>query len=294
VETLTTPAASLAPQRPVARVLVVDDDQAIRRLARRILEGRGYQVLTAPDGDAALCATELAMVQPGTAVHLVLTDIDMPGNDGYALGRQLALTWPNLPVVYMSGTTHGFGRRARLVAWEHFIEKPFSADRLLLAIDLALDPAPQRPETSGHESKEIMSLALESISHATEAARTAVAYLDEEERWALLQEWLEKETAGKSAKRSLKLEALRSIVCPRVSDREWSNIVREHRPGRWADELRVSNALAILDAGRAGQSLGMDDRIPAPGRGDPDPALRVRSGHAFSLLASTFQESRAL
>jgi CheY-like chemotaxis protein len=277
VETLTAPAASLAPQRPVARILVVDDDEAMRRLARRILEGRGYEVLTAADGAAALRATGLAMVQPGSAVHLVLTDIDMPGSDGYALGRQLAVTWPDLPVVYMSGTTHGLGRRARLVASEHFIEKPFSADRLLLTIDLVLSPAPRRPERSGHESKEIMSLALQSISHATETARAAVAYLGEEERWALLQEWLEKETAGKrkAARRSLKLEALRSIVCPRVRDREWDSIVRDHRPGRWADELRVANALAILDAGRAGQSLGIDDRLPAQVRGDPDPALRV-------------------
>jgi CheY-like chemotaxis protein len=277
VETFTGAAAYLAPQQTAQRILVVADDEVMRRLARRILEDRGYEILTAPDGDAALCATELAMVQPGTAIHLVLTDIDMPGADGYALGRQLAVTWPDLPIVYMSGTTHGLARRTRLVASGHFVEKPFSANRLLRTIDLVLSPAPRRPERSGHESKAIMSLELESISHATQAARRAVAYLGEEERWALLQDWLEKETAGKrkAAKRSLKLEALRSIVCPRVSDREWANIVREHRSGRWADELRVANALAILDAGRAGQSLGIDDRLSAPVRGDPDPALRV-------------------
>jgi two-component system, cell cycle response regulator CpdR len=89
------------------------------------------------------------MSQPASAVHLVLTDIDMPGSDGYTLGRQLALTWPALPVIYMSGTTHGLARRARLVPTEHFIEKPFSASDLLRKIDLLLSPrAPVHLEPS--------------------------------------------------------------------------------------------------------------------------------------------------
>ena len=90
----------------------------------------------------------------------------------------------------------------------------------------------------------------ETFSGATDAARAAVAYLGEEERWALLQEWLERETAGQreTGRRSLRLEALRSMVCPRVKDREWDRVVRQHRPVRWADDLRVANANAILDA----------------------------------------------
>jgi hypothetical protein len=84
-------------------------------------------------------------------------------------------------------------------------------------------------------------------AEATEAVRAAVEYLDEEERWLLLQRWLEKETAGmsKAANRSLRLEALRSIVCPRVGDREWDDIVREHRTVLWSNELRRANALAL-------------------------------------------------
>ena len=81
---------------------------------------------------------------------------------------------------------------------------------------------------------------------AARAARAAVADLDEDARWALLQKWLEQESAGlrEAGKRSLRLEALRSIVCPRVSDREWNRVVREHWPVRWADQLRLANALA--------------------------------------------------
>lgn len=141
MDTLTSPAASLAQLHLGSRILIVDDDEVIRRLAQRILRARGYEVLTASNGAAALCATRSAMVQPGSAVHLVLTDIDMPGSDGYALGRQLAVTWPALPVIYMSGTTHGLARRARLVDSEHFIEKPFSAGDLLLKIDRVLSSA---------------------------------------------------------------------------------------------------------------------------------------------------------
>lgn len=91
-------------------------------------------------------------------------------------------------------------------------------------------------------------LSRETIAKATEAARAAVAYLGEEARWALLQKWLEEEPAGqrKAGRRSLELEVLRSIVSPRVRDREWDAVVREHRPMRWADELRRANALACL------------------------------------------------
>jgi hypothetical protein len=91
-----------------------------------------------------------------------------------------------------------------------------------------------------------------------EAVRAAVEYLDEEERWVLLQRWLQKETAGRgeAAKRSLRLEALRSIVCPRVGDREWDRILREHRTVQWAGELRLANAFAILS--------GCDRSQPVP------------------------------
>jgi CheY-like chemotaxis protein len=153
VTTRTAPAASRALPHPLARILIVDDNEAVRRLARRILEGGGYEVVTASDGAAALCATRASMVQPGSAVDLVLTDIDMPGGNGYALGRQLALTWPALPVIYMSGTTHGLAGRARLVPSDHFIEKPFSADQLRLTIDLVLATLGQ-PAANGVEKKE--------------------------------------------------------------------------------------------------------------------------------------------
>jgi hypothetical protein len=91
-----------------------------------------------------------------------------------------------------------------------------------------------------------MTLTRETIAKARQSARAAVAHLGEEERWALLQKWLLNEPAGQrnAGRRSLRLEALRSIVCPRVNDREWDKVVREHEPGRWVEELREANAFA--------------------------------------------------
>ncbi len=85
---------------------------------------------------------------------------------------------------------------------------------------------------------------LETSSEAREATRAAVAYLDEKERWALLQRWLAKQAPGRreATRCSSRLEALRGMVCPRVNDLEWNTIVRDHRPERWADELRLVNA----------------------------------------------------
>ena len=143
-----------APSRPdtLARILVVDDQEGMRWLARRILEDCGCEVLTVSDGAAALGALQFAMLQPGSAIDLVLTDIDMPGGDGYALGRELAARWPALPVVYMSAGARSPGRRAQLAPSEPFLEKPFSADRLLMTIHLVLQGgAHRRQARTGYE-----------------------------------------------------------------------------------------------------------------------------------------------
>jgi hypothetical protein len=88
----------------------------------------------------------------------------------------------------------------------------------------------------------------ETTPNAIVGVRAAVAYLDDEARWALLQKWLEQESAAQrsAGRRSLKVEALRSILCPHVKDREWNDIVRNHWPVRWTDQLRLANAVACV------------------------------------------------
>jgi DNA-binding NtrC family response regulator len=128
---------------PLIRILVVDDDHGIRRLMRRILEKEGYLVVSACDAATALHTASAAMSDPHLVIHLVLTDIDMPGDDGAELGNQLAARWPILPVIYMSGNTHGLRGRHLVSEHAHFIEKPFPAKSLLSKVGVVLNLAAQ-------------------------------------------------------------------------------------------------------------------------------------------------------
>src|SRR5205814_9836932 len=80
-------------------VLVVDDNEALRGIVREVLESAGYVVLEALDGASAL---EKAASHPGS-VHLLLTDLVLPGIDGVALAQRLRVAGPGVRVLYMSG-----------------------------------------------------------------------------------------------------------------------------------------------------------------------------------------------
>src|SRR3954451_20850448 len=77
-------------------VLVVDDEEAVRRLACRMLTWSGYQALEARHGREALATIE----GHGGPIHLVLTDIKMPGMSGRDLGRAVEQRWPDKRVLY--------------------------------------------------------------------------------------------------------------------------------------------------------------------------------------------------
>ena len=89
------------PERPPGgyTVLVVDDEEAVRRLACRMLTWTGYQALEARHGREALATIE----EHAGPIHLVLTDIKMPGMNGRELGRHVEPRWPGKPILYMSG-----------------------------------------------------------------------------------------------------------------------------------------------------------------------------------------------
>ena len=80
-------------------ILVVDDESQVRSLARDILQGAGYRVLEAEDGEQAL---RLAEQHPG-AIHVLLTDIMMPGINGKELADRLAANRPDTKMIFMSG-----------------------------------------------------------------------------------------------------------------------------------------------------------------------------------------------
>lgn len=107
-------------------VLVVDDEEAVRRLACRMLTWTGYQAMEATHGREAIATIE----QHAGGIHLVLTDIKMPGMNGRELGRQVEQRWPGKPILYMSGFASEVFQGGLLEPGAPFLAKPFTQEDL--------------------------------------------------------------------------------------------------------------------------------------------------------------------
>jgi DNA-binding NtrC family response regulator len=124
----------MADERHVT-VLVVEDDDTVRRLATRVLERGGFSVLAAATGDEALKACREA--RGGIAV--VLADVGLPDLRGPELGRLIRDVEPSARIVFMSGhSPDDLADVARLVN-ARFLAKPFDPDQLLKAVDDAME-----------------------------------------------------------------------------------------------------------------------------------------------------------
>ena len=118
------PAVAPASGRRV--VLLVDDEDAVRRLAERALTRRGWTVLAADQADAAL-----AMVNAESAeISAVISDVVMPGMDGPALVRALRQTRPWLPAILVSGYAEEVLRRELVSSGVAFLAKPYALREL--------------------------------------------------------------------------------------------------------------------------------------------------------------------
>jgi two-component system nitrogen regulation response regulator NtrX len=128
----------------VTRILVVDDEEGIRRSLEGILGDEGFATTSARDGEAAL-----ESIQTDGPPDLVLLDIAMPGRDGVAILVELSRRWPDLPVVMMSGhgTIETAVRTTRHGAYD-FVEKPLSIDKLLLTLEHALEESRLKRENA--------------------------------------------------------------------------------------------------------------------------------------------------
>ncbi len=116
-------------------ILVVEDEAALLAVARKILEGAGYQVLAAHGAEEAL-ATSASFAG---RIHLLLTDVVMPGRGGMALALALAAARPALEVLYMSGYSDEAMLPAGVVATgTHFLAKPFTPEELLRKVAAVL------------------------------------------------------------------------------------------------------------------------------------------------------------
>jgi CheY-like chemotaxis protein len=130
-----TPPRDAPPPEDAATVLVVEDEGAVRRIVRRLLEQRGYRVLEATNGGEALDLFE----RHWPTIRLLVTDIMMPGVDGRELVVRLRQRAPALRVLFMSGysgdavTTNG-----ELVPGAAFMEKPFTIETFTRRIEDAM------------------------------------------------------------------------------------------------------------------------------------------------------------
>lgn len=117
-------------------ILIAEDEEAVRKLAKSLLEASGYKVIAAADGVAACKACE----ESGTAIDLLLTDVIMPNMNGQEVAQRAAKGNPKLRVLFMSGYTDDAIVHHGVLDQEiSFIQKPFETDELLLRVRQALD-----------------------------------------------------------------------------------------------------------------------------------------------------------
>ena len=118
------------------RILLVEDDAAIRRLCATVLRRHGYTVDEAPDGESAM---EFAL-QTGSQIHLLITDVVLPGANGRVVAEQIRQTHSEMKVLYISGyTENAIVHTGVLDPTVSVLAKPFTPATLLERTRAVLD-----------------------------------------------------------------------------------------------------------------------------------------------------------
>ncbi|HOW63791.1 MAG TPA: ATP-binding protein [Candidatus Paceibacterota bacterium] len=140
--TLATPKTARPSRGGTETVLLVEDEQQILSLGRRILLQYGYSVLEAATPEIALA---LSARHPGP-IHLLITDVVMPGLNGKELREQLRISHPDLKCLYMSGyTADVIAHHGILDPGVHLLEKPFTVHALIRKVREVLDQSQTAP-----------------------------------------------------------------------------------------------------------------------------------------------------
>jgi PAS domain S-box-containing protein len=117
-------------------ILIVEDEEEVRKLAGKILEKQGYRILETLNGDDALVACE----KRKSPIHLMLADIIMPGMSGSELAKLLIPLYPEIKILYMSGyTDNAIVRHGVLEKGVNYIQKPFTMEGLARKVREVLD-----------------------------------------------------------------------------------------------------------------------------------------------------------
>jgi CheY-like chemotaxis protein len=117
-------------------ILAVEDEEEVRKLVVQILKSRGYTVIEASHGEEAIRLAK----EDGNGVHLLLTDVVMPGMSGRELAESLKLRHPEIKVLYMSGyADDAIVHHGVLDDGVNYIQKPFTLDALSRKVREVLD-----------------------------------------------------------------------------------------------------------------------------------------------------------
>ena len=143
VHTIAAPALFQKVEPGTETILLVEDEANLRYLARQYLEKQGYRVIEAADGAVAM---QIAVAHEGI-IHLLLTDVIMPGMNGRELAQRICEIRPNVKVLYMSGYTENvIGHDGTLDAGVRLLQKPFNLRDLKSKVREVLDATPTPPE----------------------------------------------------------------------------------------------------------------------------------------------------
>jgi two-component system cell cycle sensor histidine kinase/response regulator CckA len=123
------------------QVLVVDDDVTSRAAMRRVLEQHGYSVIVAETPEDGLRLLQRTHVP----VDLLVTDVQMPGMLGDALAARVRESWPEMPVLFVSGEPENARLASAAGGRARFLSKPFLPTELLGAVSEVLEPPADEP-----------------------------------------------------------------------------------------------------------------------------------------------------
>lgn len=134
------------------KILIVDDDCGVRRMAAKLLATLGYVVFEAKHGSEALQFID----STAKNIDLVITDVYMPGLRGSELAERLHEKKPGLPVLFMSGYEERDMVRCGIPMDSRFLQKPFGTSELKRTVYSALNPSAVAP---GHHSPSLKQVA---------------------------------------------------------------------------------------------------------------------------------------
>jgi two-component system cell cycle sensor histidine kinase/response regulator CckA len=118
-------------------VMVVEDEPGVRSLVATVLKKAGYRVITAESAGTAMAT----LAQEIGEVHLVITDVVMPGGTGPELVNAVTTLRPGIKALFMSGYAEPALRQGQRALGQEFLQKPFSREQILAKVRESLDRA---------------------------------------------------------------------------------------------------------------------------------------------------------